>query len=363
MRADVAYWIGLSLLPGIGPQRLRRIADAFENDLERAWHAAPEALIRAGLEPAVVRGALAARPSLDLAATMRRIERAGAQVHTLADPSYPARLAEVHDAPPVLYTRGAFAPEDEWAVAVVGTRNVTAYGREVTHRLVTDLVRHNVTIVSGLARGVDGLAHRSALEAGGRTLAVFASGVDIVYPPEHRRLAEEIAQSGALISEYPVGSQPEAGNFPARNRIIAGLSLVTIVVEAGEKSGALITAQRALEQNREVFAVPGSILSPRSVGANRLIRDSAAKLVLSADDVLEELRLQLVPQQLEMRRLLPENETESRLIALLSHEPVHIDELTRLSTLPASDVSSTLAIMELKGLVRQVGGMQYVVGL
>jgi DNA processing protein len=360
--ADAAYWIGLSLLPGIGPQRLRRIAEAFENDLERAWHASSETLIRAGVEPSVVRTALSGRSAIDLAATMRRIEQAGARVHTLVDSSYPARLAEIYDAPPVLYTRGAFAPEDEWAVAVVGTRNVTAYGREVTQRLVADLVRNNVTIVSGLARGVDGLAHRAALEAGGRTLAVFASGVDVIYPPEHRRLAEDIAHSGALLSEYPIGSQPEAGNFPARNRIISGLSLGTIVIEAGEKSGALITAQRALEQDREVFAVPGSILSPRSMGTNRLIRDSAAKLILSADDVLEELRLQLVPQQLEMRRLLPENETESRLIALLSHEPVHIDELTRRSTLPASDVSSTLAIMELKGLVRQVGGMQYVVG-
>lgn len=362
MRPDAPYWIAFSLLPGIGTQRLRRVADKFA-DMERAWRASAPDLVAAGLEPAVAQAAVAARPSVDVAATMARIERAGVEVHTLADPTYPARLAEIYDAPPVLYARGAFAPEDEWAVAVVGTRNVTAYGREVTHRLVTELARRNVTVVSGLARGVDGLAHRAALEAGGRTIAVFACGVDVIYPPEHRRLAEEIAQSGALVSEYPVGSQPEAGNFPARNRIISGLSLGTVVVEAGEKSGALITARRALEQDREVFAVPGNILSPRSIGANRLIRDNEAKLILSADDVLDELQLQMMPQQMEMRRLLPENETESTLIALLSAEPRHIDELTRQSALPAAEVSGALAIMELKGLVRHTGGMQYVLGI
>ncbi len=363
MSADAAYWIAFAKLPGIGVQRLRRLAEAYDNDLERAWHAPEAALVAAGLEAPVARDAVAARRSIDVAAEWERVRRAGIAAHTLADPAYPARLAEIYDAPPVLYARGDFAPEDDLAVAVVGTRNVTAYGREVTHRLVTDLARRNVTVVSGLARGVDGLAHRAALEAGGRTIAVFACGVDVIYPPEHRRLAEDIARCGVLVSEYAVGSQPEAGNFPARNRIISGLTLGTVVIEAGEKSGALITARRALEQNREVFAVPGGIYAPHSQGTNRLIRDSAAKLVMSADDVLEELRLQLVPQQLEMRRLLPENETESCLIALLSPEPRHIDELTRQSKLPAAEVSSALTIMELKGLVRQVGGMQYVLGL
>lgn len=362
MRPDAPYWVAFSLLPGIGTQRLRRVAEAFD-DMERAWHAPVDELVAIGLDLPVARAAVAARPSVDVAGTMARIARAAVTVHTLADSTYPARLAEIYDAPPVLYTRGESAPQDEWAVAVVGTRNVSAYGREVTHRLVTELARQNVTIVSGLARGVDGLAHRAALEAGGRTLAVFACGVDVIYPPEHRRLAEEIAQGGMLLSEYPVGAQPEAGNFPARNRIISGLSMGTIVVEAGEKSGALITAQRALEQNREVFAVPGNIYAPKSLGSNRLIRDSAAKLILEAADVLAELQLQMVPQQMEMRRLLPENATESCLIGLLGAEPRHIDELTRQSGLGAAEVSSALAIMELKGLVRPVGGMQYVLGL
>ena len=247
-------------------------------------------------------------------------------------------------------------------MAVVGTRNATAYGREVTRRVVTDLARRNVTIVSGSARGIDAIAHRAALDAGGRTIAVFACGVDVVYPSEHQHLAQDIAASGALLSEYPVGAQPESGTFPARNRIVSGLCLGTIVVEAGERSGALITASRALEQNRGVFAVPGGIYAPQSAGTNRLIRDSAAKLILSADDVLDELQLQLAPQQLEMRQLLPANETEGRLLALLSPEPRHIDALTRQSGLPVAEVSSALTMMELKGLARGVGGMQYVSG-
>ena len=361
MRRDAPYWIAFSLLPGIGAQRLRRLTAAFR-DMELAWHAPAADLVAAGLEPKIAHAAVETRRSIDVEAVLARIARAGVAVHTLADPTYPARLAEIYDAPPVLYVRGDLTLQDEWAVAVVGTRNASPYGREATYRLVTDLARRNVTIVSGLARGVDGLAHRAALDAGGRTLAVFACGVDVVYPPEHRHLAAEIAERGAIVSEYPVGTAPEAGNFPARNRIISGLALGTIVVEAGEKSGALITAQRALEQNRDVFAVPGSIFARTSLGTNRLIRDSAAKLVLCADDVLDELQMQFVPLQVEMRQLLPENETESRLIALLSSDPLHIDVLTRQSALPAAEVSSALAIMELKGLVRQVGGMQYVRG-
>lgn len=222
MRPDAAYWIAFSLLPGIGAQRMRRVVERF-GDMERAWGATAAQLVDAGIEPKVARAASAARGEIDVARLLERVRRAGVTVHTLADKGYPARLADIYDAPPVLYARGELLPQDEWCVAVVGTRNISPYGREVTHRLVTDLVRRNVTIVSGLARGVDGVAHRAALEAGGRTLAVFACGVDVVYPSEHRHLAAEIAANGALLSEYPVGSAPESGNFPARNRIISHL--------------------------------------------------------------------------------------------------------------------------------------------
>jgi len=338
--SDTPYWIAFSLLPEIGPRRLRRVADYFAS-MEEAWSAPVGALIAAGLEVRVANAAAGARASIDVAAQAEKAARAGAMVLTLRDPAYPARLAEIYDAPPVLYVRGALTPEDEWSVAVVGTRNITPYGREATHQLCTALAR----------RGVDAVAHRAALAAGGRTIAVFACGVDVIYPLENSQLAADIREAGALISEHPVGSKPDAPNFPARNRIISGTSLGTVVIEAGEKSGALITAARALEQNREVFAVPGSIFGPRSVGTNRLIRDSGAKLVLSVEDVLDELQVRSAPQQLEMRLLLPTNEVESTLLALLGPEPLHVDALIRASNLAASEVSSALVMMELSTTV------------
>jgi DNA processing protein len=215
-------------------------------------------------------------------------------------------------------------------------------------------------VVSGLARGIDGIAHRTALEAGGRTIAVFGCGIDHVYPAEHRKLAEQIAASGALVSDYPVGTRPEGKNFPPRNRIISGLSLGVLVTNAGKSSGALITAGFAGEQGRDVFAVPGSILTQGSVGTNRLIQDGA-KLVIGAEDILEELNLTMVAEQTEARQVLPEDETEAALLNHLSAEPTHVDELQQRVDLPISQVTSTLALMELKGMVRQVRGMKYVV--
>jgi DNA processing protein len=216
-----------------------------------------------------------------------------------------------------------------------------------------------VTIVSGLARGIDAQAHQAALDCGGRTLAVLGSGLDVIYPWENKKLAAAITGHGALISEFALGSQPEASNFPARNRIISGLSRGVIVVEAGEQSGALITADFAADQGRDVFAVPGSIFQRSSRGANRLICDGAQP-ALSAADVLEALNLTAVTEHVEAQMLFPTDATEALLLEGLSEEPTHIDEVGRASGLPISTVSSTLALMELKGLVRQVGGMNYV---
>jgi DNA processing protein len=210
-----------------------------------------------------------------------------------------------------------------------------------------------------LARGVDTIAHRSALEAGGRTIAVFGCGLDIVYPAENLKLAQAIMEHGALVSDYPLGTKPKAENFPRRNRIMSGLSLGVLVTEAGKSSGALLTANLALEQNREVFAIPGSILSPTCRGTNHLIQNGA-KLVLDANDILEELNLTMVPQQLEMKELIPSDEIEAQLLRQLSPEPAHIDELCHSSGLPISVISSTLALMELKGMVRHLGNMNYV---
>jgi DNA processing protein len=210
-----------------------------------------------------------------------------------------------------------------------------------------------------LARGIDSIAHRTALEAGGRTIAVFACGLDEVYPPENVKLAQAIMEHGALVSEHPLGTRPKKEHFPLRNRIMSGLSLGVLVIEGDLNSGAMITANRALEQNREVFAVPGNVLSPASRGTNRLIKEGA-KLVSDVQDILEELNLTMIPQQLEMRDVVPENETESVILKHLSFEPTHIDAVCRTSCLPIAIVSSTLAMMELKGLVRQMGGMNYI---
>jgi DNA processing protein len=225
-----------------------------------------------------------------------------------------------------------------------------------------DLAAAGVTIVSGLARGIDTLAHRAALETGGRTIAVLGCGVDVAYPPENARIAAEIAERGAVVSEYPLGTQPDKRNFPPRNRIISGLSRGTLVIEAGEGSGALITAKYALEQNRDVYAVPGSIFALSSSGTNTLIQQSGAKLVSSAADVLEELDVAAVEQQLEMRELLPLDEREAKIVSLLSAEPMHFDEICRESGLAASEVGATLTLLELKGLARGAGGSSYVAG-
>jgi DNA processing protein len=248
------------------------------------------------------------------------------------------------------------------AVAVVGTRRLTAYGRQITRELVTGLVHNGVTVISGLARGIDAIAHKTALEAGGRTIAVLGSGLDCIYPAENRSLVQHIKDGrGAIISEYGLGVQPEAKNFPPRNRIISGLSLGVVVVEAGERSGALITANFAVEQNRDVFAVPGNINSVASKGPNRLIQEGA-KLVTNVDDILAELNLQMVAEQAAVQLMLPETAEEAALLAHLTYQPTHVDELGRATGFPTSLVSSTLTLMELKGMVQQMGGMNYVLG-
>jgi len=259
----------------------------------------------------------------------------------------------------VLYVRGSLPAEDEPCLAIVGTRRPTIYGRQVAEEIVADLARSKITIVSGLARGIDSVAHRAALDAGGKTVAVFGSGLDIVYPGENAKLAQAIMEHGALVSEYPLGVKPRAENFPLRNRIMSGLSLGVLVVEAGERSGALITAHQAVEQNREVFAIPGSILSPASQGTNRLIQEGA-KLVRNYTDILQELNLTIVVQQAEIKEFSPADEVESAILKQLSSEPNHIDEICRRSGLPMPEVSSTLAMLELKGIARQVGNMNYV---
>jgi DNA processing protein len=355
---DKKYWVGFNLVKGIGAVRLKGLRDHF-GDLSIAWQAPPDALRAAGLGPKVIERLVQVRSEVDLDRIMARILSQNIQVLTWEDEDYPARLKEIDQPPPVLYVRGSLTAEDNWSVAVVGTRRVSAYGRQIAEELGSCLAANGVTVVSGLARGVDGIAHQSALQAGGRTLAVLGCGVDRIYPPENSQLAARIIEHGALLSDYPLGTAPEASNFPPRNRIISGLSLATIVVEAGETSGALITAQFALDQGRDVFAVPGNILAPNSKGTNRLISQGAQPF-LSVQDLLAMLHLNSVQAQRQVRRTLPANDTEKKLISMLSHDPVHLDEICATTELPVEQVSATLVMLELKGLVRQVGGMNYV---
>jgi DNA processing protein len=352
------YWLGFNLVPGIGPIRLRSLIDRF-GDVESAWHASPQGLREANLDRRSLRNLIRARKKINLEAEVHKIERAGVQVLTWDSPDYPTLLSQLPDAPPVLFVKGEIMALDEWSVAMVGTRKASAYGREVAYRLASELARNGVTVVSGLARGIDGVSHQAALDAGGRTIAVFGSGVDVIYPAEHRKLAERIVTQGALVSDYALGTRPEAMNFPPRNRIISGLSLGTVVVEAGHRSGALITADFALDQGREVFAVPGSILSPGSAGCNRLLRDGA-HIVTEICDVLEVLRLDDLQEKRQARMVLPENATEAAVYETLSAEPRHLDKVVRASGLPAEVVSSTLVMMELKGMVRQTAPLHYV---
>ncbi len=352
------YWVGFNLVKGIGAARLRILLDYF-GDVYSAWQASPKMLEEAGLGAKLVEAVCQMRESDTLSRTWQFIQTQGITVLTWDDPSYPRRLKEIDQPPPVLYVRGNIIEEDQWSVAIVGTRRATAYGRQVTHELAESLARNGITIVSGLARGIDGVAHQAALEAGGRTLAVLGCGVDRIYPPEHRRLGERVMGSGALVSDYPPGTEPEAANFPPRNRIISGLSQAVVVVEAGEKSGALITAAFAAEHGRQVFAVPGNIYALQSKGTNVLIREGA-HILLDAQTVLETLNLVQVSDYRAARAVLPADATEAKLYAALGHEPLHVDEIRAQTGLPIEQVSSTLTMMELKGMVRQVGSMRYV---
>jgi DNA processing protein len=353
-----AYWVAFNHIRGIGCARVRRLHKAF-GSLRSAWEASRLRLIEAGVDYRTVEALLRGRPAIDPPEVLARCIDLGLRVLIWADPDYPIRLKELPSSPPVLYARGAVTAEDSLAVAIVGTRKATPYGREAARRFASFLAGNGITVVSGMARGIDGEAHAAALDAGGRTIAVLGCGADVVYPPEHGRLSRRIVESGAVLSDYPPGTPPEAANFPPRNRIIAGLALATLVVEAGEESGALLTAGYAADYGRDVCAVPGSIFRPASRGCNRLIGDGAQP-ALSPDEILSALDIQRTAPAVQLRMNAPESPVEAKILDMLGAEPVHIDLLRAKVGLPVETVSGALSMMELKGMVRTVGGMQYV---
>ena len=397
LAAETKSLIHLNLIPGIGNYTIRRLLAAF-GSAERSVAATSEELAHVdGLTPDVREQLIDGRSRAPLAQELELIQQHQCHIVTISDDTYPSLLKQIDDPPVLLYIIGKFPLPDTLSIAIVGSRSPTEYGKTTSQQLSQQLAARGVTVVSGFARGIDTCVHRGALEAGGRTVAVFGSGLSIIYPETNRALATDITESGALISEFPMTMPPRGRNFPRRNRVISGLTLGTLVVEASERSGSLITARHAAEQGREVFAVPGQIFSGVSRGTHSLINQGAT-LINSVDDLLDalpqnytqilggessEATHQLSPQQERIskqsdRTARPES-TEKRststpqpkanfnltpdeqtVLSAMDADSVHIDEITRVTQLPIGQVSSLLVMLELKGVVQQLPGKQFV---
>ncbi len=358
MNNDLKYWVAFSKIENIGPQKMKLLKSYFPN-MEAAWQASATEYQAAGLYPCDIHTITAAKKQIDPDCEYDNLTKHNIHVITINHKAYPALLKEIYAPPPLLYIRGSLTALPAVAIAVVGTRKTTRYGRTATSAIVRAISHAGVPIVSGLALGIDALAHQTALENGNQTYAVLGCGLDIIYPATNRRLAENIiSHGGALISEYPPGTQPLKQHFPARNRIISGLCKGVVVVEGSQKSGALITARFALEQNREVFAVPGNINCATAQGPNNLIK-MGAHVVTEANDILSVLDLAVVHQQEQNKKMLPRSEEEKTISQVLASEPKHIDEIVRQCKLDTSIINAHLTMMEMKGIVKHIGGQYY----
>jgi DNA processing protein len=358
---DLVDTLRLTLVPGVGPRHRKDLLERF-GSAKAVLTASPSELREVhGIGPKTAKSIVEADHALDVEAEIALCREHGIDIVTEAHAAYPRPLREIHDPPGVLFVRGELKPSDALAVGIVGTRHCTQYGLRQAERLAGSLARAGFTIVSGLARGIDAAAHRGAMAAGGRTLAVLASGVMNIYPPEHEQLADEVAAQGALISESPPHAQPLSGTFPQRNRIISGLSLGILVIEAADRSGALITARHAMEQGRDVFAVPGNVDNRASRGCHRLIRDGA-KLVESADDVLEELGplVEAAPRddgrEIHHPAELLLNELEEQVLAAIRSDATSFDEIVATTHLPIHQVLATASVLEMRHLIRRLSG-------
>ena len=354
---DKPYWIAFNVFEGIGPLRFGALLKYF-GTAKKAWEASTEELLEIGLGERLTEKFGKFREEFDIDKYLRSLKELRVEVLTLKDKRYPKLLRQIPTAPPVLYLKGEILAEDKKAIAVVGTRKVTNYGRQVTQILSKDLVEQGFTIVSGMARGVDSIAHQAALSAGGRTIAVLGCGINIVYPPENKGLYQKISRHGAVVSEVALGRYVTRGIFPARNRIISGLSLGVLVTEGAKDSGSLITAGYAGEQGREVFAVPGPITSQFSAAPMSLIK-KGAKLVSNVKDILEELDITPHATRDKQHAIRVETEEEKRIIEILAEGNLQIDEIIRKSGWFSSKVGSLLSLMEIKGMVKNFGGMRY----
>ncbi len=357
---DILSLLSLRLIPGVGSVSLARLLAAFGS--AKAALGAPLADLRRvpGLREDVIQAVHGRACSADPERELERLAAMGAKVAALGGADYPPLLAEIYAPPPLIFVRGDLGPSRAGGVAIVGSRRMSPYGRKVAEDLARDLALAGVSVISGLARGVDAAAHAGALAAGGHTVGVLGCGLDVAYPPEHLELAARMAGQGAVISEFPLGTPPAAGNFPVRNRIISGLSRAVVVVEASLKSGSLITARHALDQGREVFAVPGPVTSAQSQGCHELLRDGA-RLLSSARDLLAPGSLP--PAAAAPGRPRPADDLPDqarRLWDLLSEQPAHVDELARAAGLQAQEVTALLVLLEMNGLAAQQPGKNYV---
>ena len=356
---ELQYWVAFNQLSEFGPKRFSKLLSYFPS-LETAWASANEELIKAGIEEKIAEKLAAKKSEIDPGKELQKADKLGLNIVTIKDENYPAKLKEISNPPPLLYCRGEiFKPQDEFALAVVGTRKITPYGEQVTQDIVRELTQNGLCIVSGLALGIDSMAHKACIETQGRTLAVLGNGLDSIYPASNLPLARRILDTGGLIvSEFPLGTPSFKSNFPHRNRIISGLSLGTLVIEAAASSGSLITAGLALDQNREIFAVPGSINSSASKGPNKLIKQGAIP-VTSAQDILQALNLEQAKNFNKVREILTDSAEEETIIKLLDITNMTIDEIIKKSQLDAKTINSILVGMELKGQVRKIGGFTY----
>lgn len=337
-----------------GPARVKLLISYFKS-AKKIWNATVRDLTETGLSKEKVFQFDTYRKNFDIEDYFKKLLRLNINVVTFVDKDYPENLNGLEGAPLVLYYKGALKRTDKNSVAIVGSRKMTSYGREVAEKFSSELASFGVTIISGLARGIDTSAHKGALRGGGRTIAVLGNGLDTIYPPENIKLAEEIVKSGGMImSEYPLGYPALPVNFAIRNRIVSGMSSAVIVIEGAEKSGTLLTAAHAAEQGKTVFAVPGQIFSPLSFAPHYLLKNGA-RIAVSSKDVMEELNMQISVDTEKVEKVMPGDKSEAKLIELLANEPLHLDELVRMTGGKVSEMSARLTIMEMKGMVRNLG--------
>lgn len=361
--SELKSWLALSTVSKIGPVRYVFLVKHFGTP-EKVLGASKRELAELPDIGPVIASNIKNKILWDkVEEQLKLMEKNQLKIVTFKDEDYPENLLSIYDPPPFLFVWGEISKADRNAVAIVGCRLASAYGKRITERIARELSKRGITVVSGLARGIDSIGHLSTLKEGGRTLAVFGSGLDIVYPPENKKLAERIRSSGVLISEFFLGTKPEAPNFPRRNRLISGLSLGVVIVEAGARSGALLTAHYALEQNREVFAIPGNLDTKNSEGTNKLIKQGA-KLVTSIEDIMEELKLTgegMLTSPGKTEKVISHlSEMEKNIFGLISDEPYHIDKVATQASVSVPQALSTLLSLELKGLVKQLSGKMFI---